>query len=151
MIGPSRLWHAAKARALMAACGGLVEAAGACRLGTSQLSRAQDPLDVGETYLPADVIAVLEAYCGRPIYSAALAELVAASAAVPAGDVLQEACDVVECASALMARARSAASDGQLSPREGADLLKASSELRAELEQIEALAAAAGADRRTEP
>lgn len=64
--------HAYLARELIKACGGLVAAAGACRLSRSQLSSITDPATT--SFMPADVMADLEAYCGEPLYSRALVE-----------------------------------------------------------------------------
>ena len=71
--------HARLARELIAACGGLDEAASACQLSRSRLSQCQtppsdDPDAPPPAYLHAGAIAELEAYCGQPIYSRALVE-----------------------------------------------------------------------------
>lgn len=67
----SRRRHASLARELIKLCGGLDEAAEACRVGKSQLSDYQNPQ--GDGFMPADVMVDLEAYCGSAIYSGALA------------------------------------------------------------------------------
>lgn len=64
--------HARLARLLIRACGGLEEAAGACRVGKTSLSNYQNP-HLGD-FIPADVMADLEEHCGEPIYSRALFE-----------------------------------------------------------------------------
>ena len=87
--------HAWLARALITACGGPSAAADVCRLAKSRLSEIQDPNAPTDAFMPADVIADLEAYCGRPIYSTALAEETPAS---PAADVVTEACELSEAA-----------------------------------------------------
>ena len=74
-----RQQHAWLARQLIEACGGLkkIDEAGFCRLKRSRLSEIQDPLGregIADAYMPADVIAVLEAYCGKPIYSQGLVD-----------------------------------------------------------------------------
>jgi hypothetical protein len=68
----NRRAHALAARRLIAACGGLIEAAAACRVGKSQLADYQAAEGLG--FMPADVMADLEAYCGSPIYSRMLVE-----------------------------------------------------------------------------
>ena len=72
------LRHALCARMLIKACGGLEEAATACRLEKSQLGNFQDAERVQDParaqFMPADVIHALETYCGQRIYSRALME-----------------------------------------------------------------------------
>jgi hypothetical protein len=89
--------HARLARNLVTACGGLEEAGGACRLKKSRLSDFQDP--ASGAFMPADVIADLEEWCGEPIYSRALFE------ARPGGErcagLVAEACQTTEVAAAL--------------------------------------------------
>ena len=87
--------HAWLARALITACGGPSAAADVCRLAKSRLSEIQDPNAPTDAFMPADVIADLEAYCGRPIYSAALAEETPAPART---DLVAEACELSEAA-----------------------------------------------------
>lgn len=67
----SRRRHASHARELIKLCGGLDEAATACRVGKTQLSDYQNPQ--GDGFMPADVVVDLEAYCGSAVYSSALA------------------------------------------------------------------------------
>ncbi|MCX7585041.1 hypothetical protein [Phenylobacterium sp. 58.2.17] len=110
----NRRQHARLARQLIEACGGLVEASGACRVGKSQLGECQNPH--GDSYLPADVIFDLEAYCGKPIYSRALFE--ARPEVVQAKNLIDEACGAAEAAMKLQATVRLAASDGDLTPNE---------------------------------
>lgn len=95
--------HALLARKLIAACGGLDEAAGACRLNKSRLSECQTP---GEepAFLPADAVADLEAYCGQPIYSRALVD--ARPAAPDRRDVVERISDAVEDMAELQRLAR---------------------------------------------
>ncbi len=106
--------HALLARQLIAACGGLAEAASACRLGRASLSRIQDPR--AAQYMPADAIADLEAYCGEPIYSRAMTA--ARPGQATAETVMAEACDTVAAAAEMLQAARAAASDGEISPAE---------------------------------
>lgn len=102
--------HARLARNLIAACGGLEEAAGACRLKKSRLSHCQDP--ASGSFLPADVIADLEAHCGEPIYSRALFE--ARPGGETAEDLASAACQTTEVAAALQGLVRKLGS-GRLS------------------------------------
>jgi hypothetical protein len=89
--------HARLARDLVSACGGLEEAAGACRLKKSRLSDFQDP--GSGAFMPADVIADLEAWCGEPIYSRSLFE--ARPGGEKAAELAAEACQTTEVAAAL--------------------------------------------------
>lgn len=90
--------HTRLAKQLIDACGGLEEAASACRLNKSRLSDFQNPNS--GSFMPADVITDLEAYCGEPVYSR---EMFEARPAEPiAGNALQETHEVVSAASALL-------------------------------------------------
>jgi hypothetical protein len=128
----NRRAHALAARRLIAACGGLVEAAAACRVGKTQLAdyQAAD----GDGFMPADVMADLEAYCGAPTYSRMLVE------ARPCGpdsqDLAREACDAAEAAGRLQRGARLAADDGDLSERERRELAKIYAEALEQLRQV---------------
>lgn len=109
--------HAALARALIAACGGLDEAAVVNRVGRSSLGRYQDP---GEPLaMPADVMLDLEVYCGRPVYSAALSGRVAEAREARAGEPLGDAtASATESAAALQAMTRAALRNGVVSAAE---------------------------------
>jgi hypothetical protein len=91
--------HALLARLLIEACGGLHEAAAVddCRLRPSRLANFQDP-NAG-SFMPADVVAALEAYCGRAIYSQAIAD--ERPSASDLSDLADEACSLVEAAADL--------------------------------------------------
>lgn len=83
-------WHALHFNRLIEACGGY------SRVLELRATRIRKSLyDYGNPNLactaPADVIADLERLCGRPIYSAAIAESLPGS--VSAQDVFQEACE----------------------------------------------------------
>jgi hypothetical protein len=127
-----RRWHATLARRLIAACGGLEEAAQECRVQKSVLGDYQSPHT--DAFMPADVMADLEAYCGEALYSRALAEALPASGATRA--LTEEVCDVVESAADLQRRVRLAVKDGTINPRERADLLRAYADTLDELGQV---------------
>lgn len=131
----NRRAHALAARRLVAACGGLMEAAAACRVGKTQLADYQSAEGVG--FMPADVMADLEAYCGAPIYSRMLVE------ARPAGpetfDLAREACDAAEAAGRLQRGARQAADDGAITERERRELVDIYAEALDQLRQVGAL------------
>jgi hypothetical protein len=129
--------HALLARTLIDACGGLIEAAAACRACKSVLSGYQT-LDSGH-FMRADIIADLEEYCGEPIYSRALFE--ARPSAAEARDLVAEACEAAESVTELQREVRLAAADGTITPKERARLAqlgaKAKDQLREALEVID--------------
>jgi hypothetical protein len=90
--------HASLAKQLIAACGGLDEAAHACRVGKSSLSDYQLP-QITST-MPADVICDLEAYCGDASYSRAMME--ARPSEPQRGCVMVETHEAVQAAAALL-------------------------------------------------
>ncbi len=109
--------HACAARALIAECGGLEEAAAApgCGVSKSQLARYQDPQE--PCTMTAQVMAALEAYCGAPVYSAAL--VAAATAGRTDGERLRDSGEeAVEAAAQFQKTIRTSLADGRLSPRE---------------------------------
>ncbi|MET3665929.1 hypothetical protein [Caulobacter sp. 1776] len=108
--------HAALAKQLVRACDGVddILKAKACRVSRSQLYEYQDPK--AGSFMPADVIADLEEFCGDPIYSRALQEN--RPAAAEAADLLIETMETTESAVALMAYVREAAADGRISESE---------------------------------
>jgi hypothetical protein len=120
-------WHAAMARALIEACGGLAAASDACRVGRAQLSRAQQ----GEVYLTADVIADLETHCGQPIYSSVLFN--ARTDGKAARDIVEGACIAAEAAAALQREIRVAMAAGTLTPGERRRLIKLHARVAADL------------------
>jgi len=147
----NRAQHARLARALIAKCGendsraDLDVAAAECRIGKSQLSDCQCPN--GVAYMPADVIADLESYCGVPIYSSALAGLFDAPKAQ--GNLHDACCEVTESAAKLQASVRQAQADGALTPREHDDIAKVIGAVEATLEEAKAVQRAMEANPRT--
>lgn len=128
----NRRQHARLARQLIEAAGGLIEAASACRVGKSQLAEYQSPH--GEGFMPADVIADLEAHCGTPIYSRALFE--ARPEAGEARDLKEETCEAVEAAADLMRDVRLATIDGRLTATERDRLARVHARATAELAEV---------------
>jgi hypothetical protein len=103
--------HAHLARELIRSCGGVDEIVrnDVCRLKASRLFDMMNPRS--GAFLPADVMADLEAYCGEPLYSR---ELVEARPHRP--DHLtpaEEACEVTEEAAQLQAIVRAAVDGGR--------------------------------------
>lgn len=125
--------HAVLARDLIDACGGLVEASKNCRLGKSQLSDFQNP-NV-EAWMPADVIADLERYCRKPLYSQALVEAADPDQA-DFESLKDEACDAVEATAGLLKKIRDALADGQLTPAERDALLRDQAAAMRELQGV---------------
>ena len=131
----NRRAHALHARMLIAACGGLEEAAHRCRVGKSQLGDYQSPH--GEGFMPADVIADLEAYCGERVYSRALYEVDGQT--VSGADLTDEVCEASEAVIGLQQAVRAATRDGQITPRERGDLARRYEIARRELADVGAL------------
>lgn len=129
-ITPRR--HARLARNLIEACGGLEEAATACRVRKSSLSLYQCPQDAAT--MPADVMADLEAYCGEPIYSREIAE--ARPSAPVGGDVVVETHEVVLAAAKLLPLALAVKAG---SPGAQAAFDAAVEKLTAEVDDVEAI------------
>ncbi|MGA0604898.1 hypothetical protein ACO2Q0_02775 [Phenylobacterium sp. VNQ135] len=127
--------HARLARSLIEACGGLEEASLACRVSKSKLSAYQTPHD--PLFMAADVIADLEIYCGRPIYSSALAGRFDPPRAT--GDLRDAACDFAEKAMDVQRVAREAEADGEWSASEIERLAREEREAADALERIRAL------------
>lgn len=140
-------WLKLKTRQLIDRCGGLEEASRACRetcrpYSVPHLSRCQVP--TAPDYLPIDIVLCLEAYCGEPIITGAMAE--ARPSAVVAGDLRDELSDVVEGGAALLARWRAMMADDALDPGERAEMRVGLQALAEEVRQAEAaLDAAPGA------
>lgn len=125
--------HALLARQLIAACGGLGEAARVARLKRSRLAECQDPQ--ARAFLPVDVVADLEAYAGEPLYSRAL--VAARPFAVSSEGAWTEACHTVEDSAQLLTLVRMAVGRGQgFSPRELAAVETAILKIEAELDQL---------------
>lgn len=124
--------HARLASELIEACGGLEEAARACRVRKSALSGYQTPHD-GST-MPADVMADLERHCGRAIYSEALAD---ARRPVPiTGNLKDLACDLAQESMDVLAAIREALADGRLSNNDLDAIAKAEREAEDALDRL---------------
>lgn len=108
--------HALLARLLIEACGGLIEAAAVddCRLKHSRLANFQDP--TSGSFMPADVIAALEAYCGKAIYSQAIADERPTRSELV--DLADDACSTVEAAADLQELVRKHRAGDQLTAHE---------------------------------
>lgn len=137
----NRRQHATQARMLIAACGGLVESSGVCRINKTQLSEAQQP--EGDYYLPADVIVALEQHCGERSYSRAMFEAGDDGAVVR--DLKDETSEAMESVADLHRDVRLATKDGKLTPAERTRLMRMQAEARRQLDEVgEVLARDAG-------
>lgn len=111
--------HAHLAKRLIAACGGLDESAAACHRSRSRLGDYQNP-NAPDSVMPADVITALEAYCGTPHYSRAMAE--ARPGFVDFQDLLTEASEDTEEAAGFQRLVRKVLADDDLDDGEKTEL-----------------------------
>lgn len=129
---------------LIARCGGLSEASIACAelarpYSVTQLSRCQT---VGSgCYLPIDIVAALERYCGEPVVSRALADR--STVDVAGARLADLACVFSEQASDVQRHLRKALADDRLSPREIKEGHRQIAEAREALDRTEAALTAA--------
>jgi hypothetical protein len=126
--------HARLASDLIAACGGLEEAAAACRVGKSSLSDYQNA--VLTAFMPADVIDDLQAYCGDALYSRALTE--ERPSEPTRGDVMVETHEAVQAAAALLPLALAVQQGKPGAKRAFEDAV---ARLQSEVDDVEALTA----------
>ncbi len=130
--------HALLARQLIDECGGpeKIVLEGICRFkGTTWLYKFRDAASA--SFMPADVMADLEAYCGKPIYSRALVD--ARPAAEDVLNVWAEACEATESAAELQRIARLAQSHpGGPTPRMRMAIEAATLRLEAEARAVRA-------------
>lgn len=139
-----RRWLKLKTRQLIEACGGLDEASRACAEGrrpysVSHLSRCQ--VTGQPDFLPIDIVHCLEAYCGQPLVTGAMAEV--RPSLIVAGDVRDELSDIVEGGAALLGRWRAIMADGRLEPDERAEMERGLDQLMEEVREAQAALAAA--------
>jgi hypothetical protein len=125
--------HARLAHELITACGGLDEAAAACRVGKSSLSDYQNPCLTA--FMPADVICDLEAYCGDALYSRAMME--SRPSEPTRGDIMVETHEAVQAAAALLPLAL-AAQQGKPGAKKAFE--EAVARLQSEVDDVEAIA-----------
>lgn len=114
------LRHAYLAKLLIKACGGLIEAAAACRVEKTQLGYFQDAERVQDPdrcqFMPADVIADLEAYCGQALYSKELFE--ARPSSFTTESMMDEALQALKSMTDVVAQIGAAHADGVVTPAE---------------------------------
>lgn len=136
---PNR-WLKLKTRQLVKACGGLEEASNACEAAcrpysVPHLSRAQNA-SYPDCYLPIDIVHALEAYCGEPIVSAAMAE--SRPWGEPVGNVRDEMAEVIERGADIGRALREVMADGRIEPREEAELSVMLDALSADVSEVRA-------------
>lgn len=117
-------WLKLKTKTLIKACGGLEEASEACgescrTYSVPHLSRAQN-VAYPDAYLPIDIVLCLEAYCGQPIVTQAMAD--ARPAGQPVGALRDEVSDLSERVGDVSRAVRAAEADEDIDPREGAEI-----------------------------
>lgn len=117
-------WLKLKTKTLIKACGGLEEASRACEescrtYSVPHLSRAQN-VAYPDSYLPIDIVLCLEAYCGQPIVTQAMAD--ARPAGQPVGALRDEVSDLSERVGDVSRAVRAAEADEDIDPREGAEI-----------------------------
>ncbi|MCA0366786.1 MAG: hypothetical protein LCH57_01820 [Proteobacteria bacterium] len=120
---------------LIDACGGLKEASEACAdlarpYSVQHLSRCCTPNT--PDFAPIDIVMALEAYCGEPVVSAAMAEQRPSERAA-VGDLMDEASEATEVVALLQRHVREARADGRISPREAKAII---AEAEAAIEQL---------------
>lgn len=124
--------HARLAGELIDACGGLDEVIRTTKLSKGTLSRYQ-----GAHYpdqMPPRIINLLECYCGRSIYSAALFDHI--DTPTETGALKDLACDVAEMATGVQALIRRALADERLTPRELTEIAAAETDLKQALDRL---------------
>lgn len=127
----NRADHARLARELIEAIGTLTDAARHCRVSVSKLSEYQNKDIYPPRYMPADVIADLEAVAGEPIYSGALFRRV--EQAVATVNLRTASCELAEQGVDFSREVRLALEDGELSPNEDQAIAKREAAVEAAL------------------
>lgn len=132
--------HKAAAKALIAACGGLSEAPGACRVSRSSLSNYENVNEAAT--MPADVIADLESYCGEAVYSSRLAA--AADQPMASLDVQGDAMRLTEIGARMTRQLHEYMADHQLDEHERRALAPTMTTLRTLLERLDSAVSSDG-------
>lgn len=134
-----RNWLKLRTRLLITACGGLAEAEAACAAecraySVKQLSRCQNAR--APDMMPIDIVLCLEAYCGKPLVSRAMAD--SRPSTGTAGELRDEASEVTETGAELQRHIREALADGDIDPQEAACLLGIVQTAKSHLDDVEA-------------
>ena len=117
---------------LIEACGGPQRAAAVCRVSDKHLYRYRDP--ASDCMMPVDVMIALEREAGAPVMSKALFE--AAPKPDGARCIRDEAMEAVEAAADVLQGVRLATVDGEITPRERADILRRATVARAQIDDV---------------
>lgn len=135
---------------LIAACGGIDDAAELAKFGRSTMGRWADVND--PTLMPLGAVISLEAQCGVPVIAAALAELNGrrlaepdAQAASQAG-VLSRHAEAIVQAGELMSAGAAAFADGKVTPAEASAIDRAAAGLEQAVGEYRKALAALRAD-----
>lgn len=134
----TRREHARAARKLIKACGGLKEAADACRVGMSELSDYQSP--TGKYFMPADVIFDLEQEAECRVYSRTLFER--GPVATDEQSLPEQAAELTFSAVDIQRAFLAAFADRELTPNEVDQVLKQCADTRERLGEFEGRIAA---------
>ncbi|MBZ9719125.1 hypothetical protein LB519_14850 [Mesorhizobium sp. AD1-1] len=124
---------------LIALCGGLDGSAEIGNFGRSTVGRWADLGD--PTLMPLGALMALEAHCGQPIVTAALAEVSGRRLSDPdaetvnQGTVMARHADAIIQAGELMAAGAAAFADGKVTPNEAATIDRAAAQLERGLSQ----------------
>lgn len=115
---------------IIATCGGLDDCAALCNFGRSTVGRWSDRND--PTLMPLAAVMALEAHCGQPVVTAALAEINGRRLVDPEGSatagqarVMSRHADAIVQAGELMAAGAAAFADGRVTPTEAVGIDRA--------------------------
>ncbi len=126
-------------RDLIAACGGIERTAALSTLGKSTVGRWQDP--DAKDFPNVAIVAALEAECGVPSVSRAMAELAGLPVGTRSADIGQDGCimashaQTVGQAAQLMAEGAMAFADNHVSPSEANALDRVAQKLERDLSE----------------
>lgn len=118
---------------LVALCGGLDESAAISNFGRSTVGRWKDLGD--PTLMPLGAVMALEAHCGQPLVTAALAELAGRRLADPEPatadqvNVMARHAEAIVQAGELMSAGATAFADGRVTPNEATAIDRAAGQL----------------------
>lgn len=124
---------------IIALCGGIDESAEITNFGRSTVGRWNDLGD--PTLMPLSALMALEAHCGQPLVTAALAEVCGRRLADPdaqataQGNVMARHADAIIHAGELMVAGAAAFADGKVTPNEATTIDRAAGQLELALAQ----------------
>lgn len=127
--------HAQAAKDLIKECGGVEEVKKLTGLSDATLSRYSNA-QYRET-MPAALVNRLEVYCGKPLYSSAMAAVL--QAPEPVGEIDDVACDLTEAVAHVQSMVRKATADGRLTPLEVSQIAKAEAKVKRFVAELDAI------------